>query len=121
MQRVDLDALRTLLEGKTIHKQHSAIGGMPVDGMQGILQFMEPILYTPDALRSVVMPCARLPDQTNLSQLIEYLTGLPPSTNICTYSSMLKLAEHLSALNVQRGRLGQDLPLPPDWETDGIY
>eukprot|EP00971_Amphidinium_carterae_P210415 4174954-Amphidinium_carterae.1 len=108
MQRVDMEGLRTFMEGKAIHKQHSGIVGLPVDGLQGIFQFMEPILYSLDALRSIITAGAKV--------IIEYLTGLPSNINICTHptarTGRASLCAECAALSPWRH--GQELPLPPD-------
>eukprot|EP00971_Amphidinium_carterae_P234456 4652258-Amphidinium_carterae.3 len=110
------EELKALLARRVIHRQHGAIEKLPVDGLCGLLQLMEPVLYTIDTLRPLMVQGARQRNQKALSELVEFLTGLPGNTSVESYEHMLELGEYLCRLNEDRGRLGMQLALPPSWE-----
>ena len=56
------------------------------------------------------------------NQVFEYMYGLAPDEHILALWHAAGVFQMvLDSLNVQRGRLILDLPLPPDWCSDGLF
>eukprot|EP00971_Amphidinium_carterae_P058604 1158794-Amphidinium_carterae.1 len=117
----------TALRGKVCHRQYSHIHGCPVVELKALLNYLEPTMLHPYALRGASSVAKNHnPSKADLCRIIEFLTGMVPDSPVSEtiYPTFLHLGEHMQERNLQRGRPCQLLrfPLSDDsWQENGVY
>lgn len=101
---------------------YTSIEELSVKLLKQILFQCEPIAFGPFAIRALAKRGAREVAKQNLTQLIEYVTGVEPSVTINGEErKFTNLIQRLVDLSNGRGNLGRSLQLPPDWARQGFY
>jgi len=101
---------------------YSSIEELSVKHLKQILFKCEPIAFGPFAIRALAKRGAREVAKQNLTQLIEYITGVEPSVTINGEErKFTHLIQRLVDLSDERGNLGRTLQLPPNWAEQGYY
>ena len=87
-----------------------------------VLSLIEPISLGPLALRGCLEKGNREVTKSSLLELIEFSTGLDPSTALHgEFKHIPTLKAQLGVLNAQVGRRARDLQLPAQWGLHGVY
>ena len=108
---------------RKIPDQHNKLNAFPLKDLQFFMKEMEPILFSPFAVKALCKRGARCASKASLCELIEFTTGLEANARLAVnqVSTVDDCARILKALNFNKGRRAQDLELPPCWETQGVY
>eukprot|EP00971_Amphidinium_carterae_P181172 3594011-Amphidinium_carterae.2 len=115
------------LRGKVCHRQYGDLHGCPVIELKALLNYMEPTMLHPYALRGASSVAKNHnPSKADLCKIIEFLTGMVPDSPVSEsiYPTFLHLGERMQELNVQRGRPCQLMRFPltdASWEANGVY
>eukprot|EP00971_Amphidinium_carterae_P352028 6492389-Amphidinium_carterae.1 len=115
------------LRGKVCHRQYGDLHGCPVIELKGLLNYLEPTMLHPFALRGASSVARNHnPSKTDLCKIIEFLTGMVPDSPVSDtiFPTFLHLGEHMHKLNCLRGRPCQLLRFPltdEAWVANGVY
>ena len=83
---------------------------------------VEPNLFGPFALKAMINRGSREVNKTALLKILEFTTGLDPSTSISSDErDVCSLERQLMDMNTRYGRRALNLNLPPDWTKQGVY
>lgn len=83
---------------------------------------VEPNLFGPFALKAMIKRGSREVNKESLLRILEFTTGLDPSTSISSDERDLSsLERQLVDMNTRFGRRALELNLPPDWAKEGVY
>ena len=108
-------------EDTIIHRNFTLWSSAPPSHLSYILTQLEPVALSRLNQRAMVSRNRRLPDGLELCKILEYVTNKDAS---CPIGENRSLAFHVNVfqdLSLKYGRRGRDLPLPPQWSTDGHY
>jgi hypothetical protein len=98
---------------------------MPIVHLRQWLETVEPAVFSAANLKAVVKRGQRDQSRQVITEIIEFTTGLDPSTNLFGRSmdeaGMNKFVSELVQTYKDMGRRGRDIMLPPDWARDGVY
>ena len=87
-----------------------------------VLTPCEPMVFSKSNLRNATPHGRGEDNQILLTQICEFMTGLPPDFSLTgEYAHFSKLTPLVTALNLRRGRRCQRLEFPVDWARDGNY
>ena len=95
---------------------------LSVSDLKGTLYQIDKIALSPFALRAMAKRGARDASKTNLTQLLEYLTGIAPHFVLDPpFNIVSEFQRYASQIANNMGQLSRTLELPPDWDTDGHW
>ena len=83
---------------------------------------VEPNLFGPFALKAMINRGSREVNKTALLKILEFTTGLDPSTSISSDErDFCSIERQLVDMNTRYGRRALNLDMPPDWTKQGVY
>eukprot|EP00971_Amphidinium_carterae_P319956 6360064-Amphidinium_carterae.1 len=115
------------LQGKICHRQYGDLHGCPVVELKALLNYLEPTMLHPYALRGASsLAKNHNPSKADLCRILEFITGMVPDSPVSEsiYPTFLHLGERMMELNTRRGRPCQLLRFPlteESWQANGVY
>lgn len=108
---------------RPIDDRYSCLQDLPVRDLKEILVSLEKISLSPFAIRALAKRGAKQASQSSMAEVIEFCCGVAINATLdkAFFESLASLIDILQKLNIRRGRRAQELALPPNWETDGVY
>lgn len=93
------------------------------DQLIDLLAKIEPVCFSKAALNGLKSGKQRRPSKESLLQVWMFVTDLGGDceVDLTDPDQLAELVEVAGELNAASGRRGLQLPLPPDWQNDGVF
>lgn len=110
------------MASKFLDKNQSHYQKLNLVEVQWLLSKCEPAALSESNLKALMRRGQRLESLSKLLEILEFISNESPQSSITGDHRMLgNLLKHIDSKNLETGRRGRDLSLPPDWEQQGVY
>lgn len=110
---------------KALNKNFTKLGNMPLNHVRDWLKAMEPVVFSDNNVKSIIVRGQIAQSRERLAQCVEFLTGIGPDEPLFEEGRdkayLAEFVSQLRAVNIARGRVARDLGLPADWDSFGYY
>lgn len=107
------------------HKNFTRVSNMPLVHIKKWLGVIEPIAFSHAQLSTMIPRGSREVSRQALAELLGFTVGIDPEQPLFeagrSESELKTFTAHLRAKDLEAGRRGRDLELPPVWDRDGYY
>lgn len=108
-----------------LNRNFTKLSNMPLNHMRDWLQKMEPVVFSENNSKSIVVRGQLQSSRERLSQCFEFMTGIDPETPLFETGRgpehLASFMKELKTINMARGRVAHDLVLPADWAKQGYF
>jgi hypothetical protein len=116
------DAMGDFIGSKTLDKNNSKVGSLPVQDVIWILAKCEPTALHAAVTATLVKRGDRVGSRARLIEVLEFITNIGSDDSIPFDLRVVgRLCQHLMQLNTDFGRRASSITLPCNWETSGVY
>jgi hypothetical protein len=116
------DASTVSISRADIPRCYTKVGSLPPHFLAHVINEVEPISLSKNAMRALCTRGQKAPSKTNLLELFEFLTSMGPDDDFLPVLHKIPvLVRSCVAFNERRGKPARDLRLPALWAHNGVY
>lgn len=110
------------MRGKVLGKSNHKVCRLPLCDLSWVLSMCEPVSLQPCVLDRLIRRGAKSSSQSQLLEILEFMTSFSPETSILPEHQQLGGFMQLVAdANERLGRRAAALTFPVDWHVSGVY